>query len=277
MHQSETDILKKDLFEMIKEEARFAPGNVMEGMVSFRAVIEAMKTKPNTYKRKITKVYFDQAKLKNISGHLSYIKAMSYEFGFEIVSSTAKEIDDMCIGSSHGGIAFECTERSFLDVTEIDLKKDGFAVILDGIEDPYNFGFSVRALYAAGVDLLVVPKRNWLSAAGVVCRSSAGASELLDIATFEGDLFADHFHKNGYKIVCAELENSVSCYDADLKLPLCLVIGGEKRGISAAIKKHCDQFVRIDYGRDFPAALSASGAATVLAFEILRQNHKSNT
>lgn len=258
---------------MIKEEIRFTASNIMEGMVSFRAVIEAMKTK-DTYDRRITKVFFDQSRAKNISGHLSYIKAMSYEFGFEMIPSTKEEIEKMCIGSSHGGIVFECTGRSYPDITEYELKKDGFAVILDGIEDPYNFGFATRALCAAGVDTLVVPKRNWLSAAGVVCRSSAGASELIDIALFEGDSFADHFHKNGYKIVCAELENSISCYDADLKLPLCLVIGGERRGISTAVKNHCDEFVRIDYGRDFPAALSASAAATVLSFEVLRQNPK---
>jgi len=257
---------------MIKEEARFAPGNIMEGMVSFRAVIEAMKNKKDTYQRRISRVYFDKSRVKNISGHLSYIKAMSYEFGFEMIAASHEEIEKMSIGSSHGGIIFECSDRSFPDITEVELKKDGFAVILDGIEDPYNFGFAIRALYASGVDLLVVPKRNWMSASGVVCRASAGASELLDVAVFEGDAFADHFHKSGYKIVCAELENSVSCHEADLKRPICLVIGGEKRGISAAIKAHCDQFIRIDYGRDFPAALSASGAACVLAFEVLRQN-----
>jgi len=256
---------------MIKEEIRFASNNVMEGMVSFRAVMEAMKTK-ESYDRRITKVYFDKSRVKNISGHLSYIKAMSCEYGFEMIPSAKEDIDQMCIGSSHGGIVFECTDRTYPDITQYKLKKDGFAVILDGIEDPYNFGFAVRALYAAGVDVLVVPKRNWLSTAGVVCRSSAGASELIDIALFDAETFGEHFHKNGYRIVCAELENSVSCFDADLKLPLCLVIGGERRGISAAVKSFCDEFVRIDYGRDFPAALSASAASTVLAFEVLRQN-----
>lgn len=258
---------------MIKEEIRFANNNVMEGMVSFRAVIEAMKTKKN-YDRRITKVYFDRSRIKNISGHLSYIKAMSYEFGFDVIAAEKEDVDKMCIGSTHGGIVFECSDRTYPNITEYSLKKDGFAVILDGIEDPYNFGFAVRALYAAGVDVLVVPRRNWLSTAGVVCRSSAGASELMDIALFDSDTFAEYFHQNGYRIVCAELENSVSCWEADLGLPLCLVIGGERRGISASVKGCCDEFVRIDYGRDFPAALSASAASTVLAFEVLRQNGK---
>jgi tRNA G18 (ribose-2'-O)-methylase SpoU len=36
-------------------------------------------------------------------------------------------------------------------------------VMLDGIEDPFNHGQAVRALYAAGVDGLVV-RRDWESA-----------------------------------------------------------------------------------------------------------------
>lgn len=257
---------------MIKEDIRFSDNNFMEGMVSFRAVIDCMKNKPHKYDRRITRVFFDSSNLRKISRHLSYIKAMSYEFGFEVISCTKEEIENLCIGTSHGGIVFECTERSLPDINDAELKNDGFAVLLDGIEDPYNLGFATRALYAAGVDLLILPKRNWMSAAGVVCRSSAGASELIDVATFDPETFDKKLHSLGYKIVCAELENSVSCFEADLKKPLCLVIGGERRGISAAVKEKCDSFVRIDYGRDFSAALSASGAATVLAFEVLRQN-----
>jgi 23S rRNA (guanosine2251-2'-O)-methyltransferase len=54
--------------------------------------------------------------------------------------------------------------------------------------------------------------------------------------------------------------------------PLLLVVGGEKRGISRAVLDQADQVVRIDYGRDFRGSLSAASAATVLGFEVLRQN-----
>ena len=66
--------------------------------------------------------------------------------------------------------------------------------------------------------------------------------------------------------------NSVSVYESDLKKPLLLIVGGEKRGITRELLDRCDQIVRLDYGRDFDAALSAASAATVLAFEVLRQN-----
>jgi 23S rRNA (guanosine2251-2'-O)-methyltransferase len=60
--------------------------------------------------------------------------------------------------------------------------------------------------------------------------------------------------------------------DANLQFPVLLVIGGEKRGISAALLAQSDCTVRIDYGRNFRGSLSAASAATVLAFEVLRQN-----
>ena len=78
--------------------------------------------------------------------------------------------------------------------------------------------------------------------------------------------------KSGYKIVCADIKNSVSVYEADLKKPLLLIVGGEKRGISSKILSRADEIVRIDYGRSFQNALSAASAATILSFEVLRAN-----
>ena len=143
--------------------------------------------------------------------------------------------------------------------------------MIEGIEDPYNFGYALRSIYAAGADGIILSERNWLTAAGVVCRSSAGASERLNTYIATNDFITD-FKTKGYKIVCADIKNSVSVYEADLKKPILLIVGGEKRGISASLLKEADQIVRIDYGRRFDAALSAASASTILAFEIFRNN-----
>ena len=47
----------------------------------------------------------------------------------------------------------------------------------------------------------------------------------------------DLFKNNGYKVVCADIKNSVSVYDADLKKPILLIVGGEKRGISGSLRR----------------------------------------
>ena len=59
---------------------------------------------------------------------------------------------------------------------------------------------------------------------------------------------------------------------SDLKKPLILAVGGEKRGFSKALTELSDLTVRLDYGRDFPMALSAASAAAILAFEVTKQN-----
>ena len=58
----------------------------------------------------------------------------------------------------------------------------------------------------------------------------------------------------------------------ELKLPLLLIVGGEKRGISRSVIDSADILVKIDYAREFRASLSAASATTMFAYEIARQN-----
>ena len=186
-----------------------------------------------------------------------------------------EDFEKIVTGKTHGGVVAECGERKFLPVSKlIDENPKGFFVYLDGIEDPFNFGQSIRAIYASGADGILLPERNWMSASATVARSSAGASELIPASIISTDDLQE-FKNKGFKIVCSDLlESSVNYTDADLKKPLLLIIGGEKRGISASVSQYADITVEINYGRDFNQSLGASEAAGILAFEILRQNNK---
>lgn len=255
---------------MKKEENRFIDSAVMEGMISFRAVIDGIKSGINT--RKIVKVLFDKAKKKNLASHLRYIRAMSLEYGFPIEETNADGINALAIGTSHGGLLTVCTDRALPKIDEIT-EENGFFVMLDGIEDPYNFGYALRSLYAAGVDGIVLPKRNWMTAAGVVSRASAGASEVLPLYLSDSEeSVVATFHEKGYRIVSADLDNSKPMKDADLSRPILLAVGGEKRGLSKELLKASDEIVRIDYGRPFRESLSAASAASILGFAVLAQN-----
>ena len=255
---------------MIKEESRFTASTVFEGMTSIRAVLDNLKDrKPNA--RNIEKLLYDGAKAKSKQKEIGYLKKMGEIFSFPVEESTDEAISSLAVGNSHGGIIALCNEKSYSYLKDSDIKENGFYAMIEGIEDPYNFGYALRSIYAAGVDGIILSERNWLSAAGVVCRSSAGASERADIY-IASDNFISLFRQKGYKIVCADIKNSVSIYDADLKKPIFLIVGGEKRGISSSLLAQADQIVRIDYGRSFDAALSAASASTIIAFEIFKQN-----
>ena len=259
---------------MIKEDIRYQDSTVFEGMASISALLQAMEL--GLHDRRILDIYVDSAKKSAKEKEIHFLSNMQKRFGFGIHDCSASEIDAMTVGSSHGGIIAVCTDRTILSLEENSIKPFGVYYLLDGVEDPYNFGNSLRSLYASGADGIVLPKRNWMSAAGVVARSSAGASELLPMFTSENTADAmEIFRKAGYRILCAGIRNSSSLFETDLSYPLLVIIGGEKRGISASVLQKADAVVRIDYGAEFRGSLSTSASAAVFGFEILRQNKKS--
>lgn len=255
---------------MLKEEQRFVASDILEGMTSISALLNA----GDENDRKIEKVLIDRAKRKSKAPQIGFLTAKSHELGFPVEFVDAEEIDRLAVGNTHGGILALCTARTIPTLTAKDIRPDRFYVYLEGIEDPYNFGYAIRSLYAAGVSGIILPPRNWMSAAGVVARASAGASESLPIFEAEGEDAVKLFREVGYSILCAGIRDSVSVFDEEFPYPVLLVVGGEKRGISRALLDSADRIVRIDYGRDFSGSLSAASAATVLAFEIYRQNRK---
>ena len=251
-----------------KEERKFVSSNIFEGMTSISAVLNSHAEN----NRKIEKIWIDAQKRKTKSAEIGFLIAKSKELHFEIEFVDRVSIDEASVGSSHGGILAFCTDR-MIPVLSIDqIKPNAFYVYLEGIEDPYNFGYTLRSLYAAGVFGVVMPPRNWMDAAGVVARASAGTSELMPLYTADAESAIDLFRKADYKILCAGIRDSVSLYEERFSYPILLIIGGEKRGISRAVLEKADQIVRIDYGRSFRGSLSAASAATVMAFELFRQN-----
>lgn len=255
---------------MLKEEQRFAASDILEGMTSISALLNAGAAND----RKIEKVLIDRSKRKSKAPQIGFLTAKSHELGFPVEFVDAEEIDRLSVGNTHGGILALCTARTIPALTLSDIQPNSFYVYLEGIEDPYNFGYAIRSLYAAGVSGIVLPPRNWMSAAGVVARASAGASESLPIFEAVGEDAVKLFKEAGYTVLCAGIRDSVSVFEEHFPYPVLLVIGGEKRGISRTLLDAADRIVRIDYGRDFSGSLSAASAATVMAFEIFRQNRK---
>lgn len=263
---------------MIKEQEKFGESNLLEGMVSVRAVLSSQNTAYND--RKILELYYAEERIPDHGKELAWLSHRAEEFGFPITHVPMAVLDEMAIGNTHGGVIAKASARTIPPLnaeTAAALPADGFFVMLEGIEDPYNFGYAMRSLYAAGVDAVILPKRNWMTAAGVVCRASAGASEQLPLYIAEdGCEAAAILREKGCRILCADIDNSVSVYDAELTRPLFLIVGGEKRGISRRLLDMADTVVRLDYGRPFDGALSAASAATVLAFEVYRRNRPKN-
>ena len=245
--------------------------DIFEGMTSISSVIYSIQN--NTSQRKILKVLYNVDKKKSKYNELKFLETKSQELSFELIGVSHTVIDELANGKTHGGIIAICSKQDIPVLTHASLIVDnGFYILLDGIEDPFNFAYSIRSIYASGADGIIVPTYRFDNAQGLICKGSAGTSELIDIFECDISTCIDIFKSKGYKIASAGIRDSVSLYDADLKKPLLLIVGGEKRGISGEVLSKSDMIVRVDYGKTFKGSLTASSAATILAFEVYRQN-----
>lgn len=253
-------------------------------MISVGAAIDAGR-------RKVELVYIDSSKVKKRDRKtLAFIKSLaekgiSYELCEREVIDAYLLQNDENAGKTHGGVVAVCGKRSYSDVDTLLSKtadEGGFCVLLDGVEDPFNFGYSVRNLYAAGVSGIIIPARNWMSAAGVCARASAGATELCDIAIAPemNDAkshrdFVTGVKKHGLSVVCAaKTADCTEIFDYEPCFPTMLIIGGEKRGISPEFIECADEIVSIPYAGGVRYSLPTASVAAIFGFELAK--HKRN-
>ena len=234
---------------------------VLEGAVSVSAALEGGR-------REIARVLIRGDKWEK-SGKL---RALAKRAGTSVERATAEEIDAVASGRTHGGVLAEAGPLRYVEPADLARGERPFVAMLDGIEDPYNFGYAIRSLYAAGADGLAVRPREWGDSEATVVKASAGASELLPIAHVESaEAAADLFKERGLAVACTAKRDATPIYDVDLSGPLFLLVGGERRGITREFLGRADLVLEIPYRRRFSLSLGTVAAVSVLAFEVMRQ------
>lgn len=238
----------------------------LEGARSIRAALEAQS-------RPIHVIYTSSQKR---SKDRIQIEKLAAARGLSVESRPADFIDERTQGNSHGGLLAVVGARHYaLLPSLLPMTGAPFLALLDGVEDPYNFGQCLRSLYAAGVDGVILSERDWQSATAIVARASAGASERVSLARVASVGDAISFARQ-VGLTVAHSENSrraASCFAADLTVPLLLMLGGERRGIAAQWRAEADLSLRIPY--EAPRlSLGTAAATAILAFEIRRQRQQ---
>ena len=173
-------------------------------------------------------------------------------------------------GSHQGVIAFGAAHE-YVELESV-IENAQLIVVLDGVEDPHNFGAIVRTAHAAGANAVVVPERRAAPLTETVARSAAGALEYVPIArvinisrTLE-QLKENHFWIYGLD------ERGTELYDkVEFNAPTAVVLGGEGKGLHQIVQKHCDVLVRIPMSGAV-SSLNVSVAAGLVLFEWRRKN-----
>jgi 23S rRNA (guanosine2251-2'-O)-methyltransferase len=168
-------------------------------------------------------------------------------------------LDAQAHAKTHGGVLAIAEP---LPPSTLPISLD-FVLLLDGVDDGRNLGYALRSAEAFGVQAVILRRRAWDFDGGDVSRASSGAFERLPV------VIGDEVPR-GLALVGCMAEAPKTIYEEDFTRPLVLAIGGEKRGLSAALRDRCASRVSIPTKAGSPS-LSLTHAAAVVMAEVARQ------
>jgi 23S rRNA (guanosine2251-2'-O)-methyltransferase len=183
----------------------------------------------------------------------------------------AVELERLCGSPDHQGVVAEVDPYPYGDPGGLLREEDALLIALDQVQDPRNLGAVCRSAEFAGATGVIVPERRSAAVTAATCKASAGAVEHLRVAHVRNlaDWLADA-KAAGFWIWGADAEAQASAWDADLKGPTVLVLGGEGKGIRPRVAKACDGLISLPR-RGEVESLNVSAATTALLFEAVRQ------
>lgn len=185
-------------------------------------------------------------------------------------------LDRLAPGSVHQGVLAYASSKDYVSLESLlsvsQAKKEAaFYLVLDGIEDPQNFGAILRTAEAAGVHGVIVRAHRSVGLTPVVAKASAGAIEYIPVARVANISQAlETLKKQGVWVVGIDMTGKTGYTRVDFKLPTALVVGGEGKGLSDLVRKRCDVIASIPMKGKI-GSLNASVAAAVVIYEAVKQ------
>jgi 23S rRNA (guanosine2251-2'-O)-methyltransferase len=182
----------------------------------------------------------------------------------------AAELERLCGSPDHQGVVAEVDPYPYADPGAL-LGGEGLLLALDQVQDPRNLGAVCRSAEFAGAAGVAIPARRAAEVTAVACKASAGAVEHLRVARVRNlaDWLAEA-KEAGFWIWGTDAGAGTRPWEADLRGPTVLVVGGEGKGIRPRVAAACDGRLGLP-GRGRVASLNLSAAAAVLLFEAVRQ------
>jgi 23S rRNA (guanosine2251-2'-O)-methyltransferase len=197
-----------------------------------------------------------------------------------VTFTTRETLEQMVKGGSHQNVVGIVKEIPYADLGEIlsYWKKEGtraLFLILDGIQDPQNFGSLIRTALGCGVHGLIVPKDRAVGLTPAVIKASAGAAAYLPIARVVNIATTiDSLKKDGIWVYGAAGEAKDLIYKLDLTIDLAIVVGAEGKGIRPLVKKKCDRLFSIPMKGPL-TSFNASVSGGMILYEVMRQRDAS--
>jgi 23S rRNA (guanosine2251-2'-O)-methyltransferase len=226
---------------------------VGELIYGIHPVIELLKAK----RRKLIAIYTTDP----VPQSWDQIEKILPKYPFNTQYVKREVLNRMAGNTDHQGIV-AWTQSYPIRTKPFDPEKQPFLLMLDSIQDVGNLGAILRSAYCAGVDGVVLCKKNAAPLNAAAIKASAGLAEHLEIYVATSPQAAvQELKQAGYQLYMAAFggENALKC---TYKTPLCLVIGSEGLGITKSIINQGTQITLPQRNPDI--SYNASVAAGIL-------------
>ena len=236
---------------------------IVEGKNPVKELIESGAT--------INRLFVQNAKLYDKMSNEIIAMAKQNKIRIDFVSK--EFLDKKSLSKHHQGFICDTVDFAYCEVEDIlqvakDKNEPPFIVILDGIEDPHNFGAIVRTCECAGVHGIIIPKRRACPVNETVIKTSAGATANMKIASVVNiNSTIEKLKDNGVWVYGLELGGK-DINKTNLSGAIALVVGSEGFGISRLVKENCDEVISLAQ-RGQINSLNASVACGIAVYKIL--------
>lgn len=193
----------------------------------------------------------------------------------EVAIVSKQKLDSLCDSKNHQGLVAKVAEYEYSKLDDIIVDKEyPLIVLLDGVEDPHNFGAIIRTSEAVGVDGIIILKRRAVSVTSTVIKTSVGAIDNMKIVEVTNlSRTIQTLKDKGYWIVGTDFKNSQDYRKINYKMPIVLVVGSEGKGMSRLVRESCDFIAEIPMiGK--VNSLNVSVATAVMLYEVYNQRNK---
>lgn len=182
-------------------------------------------------------------------------------------------LDRLTDRANHQGVIAFVAAASYADETKLleNISSETIFVLLDGVEDPHNLGAIIRTAECSGASAVVIPDRRAAGITEIVAKTSAGATEYLNIARVTNLVsFIEQLKNRNVWVIGLDQSGEIKHTEFDYSGAIALVFGGEGQGLRRLVRERCDAIVSIPM-RGRITSLNVSVAAGVVLFEVVRQ------
>ena len=211
---------------------------------------------------------------REVRGEADAMIAWAKKQGLPCKETRDDELARIARSQHHEGLCVGTKARRFLaapDLTELLVRRKGFAVALDRVRNAYNIGAIVRTAAFFGVDAMILgaPAPHPALAPDAVRVAEGGAEHVALARTTDLAETLGRLKSRGVAIVGADGQAKNDAATFRYARPLVLVVGHEREGLGPRVREHCDALVAIR-GENTVESLNVAVATGVLVASVLR-------